>query len=408
MTAFLRNLKDNTIAGIVGDDNARKKISQIVFYITFSIYMVASLLQYTSIKSGYPEFNKVLTKIIWYCVYIAIVNVILLADYSLLQLMLYVVMMILLYYSYKNCGTRLVYQGFVFALSARQADWKKVRKLLLYLMEAFIAACLILYATGILTAFEYFKDGRMRLVLGYNHPNVLGCIVMTFGLIWIANFAERAKIRDFLVVIALTLFCWFGPMSRTAAISLGVALVVLVIQKFFGDKLLSFAWVRWLLALSSPLYFLLIFGLSYFYTPDSAFFQKVNAALSGRVAFGRAFLDDYYHTWMGQKIKMVGSAEAQRTGKKNMYLDSAYMRLYVSVGIIALLIFFAVMILAMLYAIKKSDWGLIIGLLAFGLYGISEVYMMYVFYNVFLMGASYSEFSDARVLLCKKGKHENL
>lgn len=408
MKGFLTNINQHTVVDIIRNDRIRKLISQIVFYITFCVYMVASLLQYTSIKSGYPDFNKILTQITWICVYVAIANAILLADYSVMQIIMYVTVGVLMYYSYKNCGTRLVYQGFVLALSARQADWAKLRRILLYVMGAFIAVCMILYATGVLTGFEYYKDGRMRLVMGYNHPNVLGCIVMTFGLIWIANFAERAKIWDYLVILILTLFCWFGPMSRTAAISLGVALILMLVQRFFGKKLLSFAWVRWLLALSSPIYFLMIFALSYFYTPDSAFFVKINAALSGRVAFGRAFLEKYYHTWMGQKIKMVGTAESERTGQPNMYLDSAYMRLYVSVGIIALLIFLFVMITAMLYAIRKSDWGLIIGLLAFGLYGISEVYMMYVFYNVFLIGASYSEYSDFKLLGWKKKKHADL
>lgn len=408
MKSVMNYINRHSVADIVGNDRTRKYISQVLFYICLAVYMTASLLQYTSIKSGYPDFNKLLTQIIGYCVYVAIVNVILFADYSLIQLVLYVVMMILMYHSYKNAGTRLVYQGFVIALSARQVDWKRLRKVLLYGFGTFIVAGLILYAAGILTAFEYYKGERMRLVLGYNHPNVLGCMIMTFGLIWAANYAKRHKIWDYLVLAALAAFCWFEPMSRTSAISIAFAILVMLIAQFWGERLLDCAFVRWLLSLFAPLCFLLIFGLSYFYTPDSVFFQKINAALSGRVAFGHAFLDKYLHTWMGQKIKMVGSAEAQRTGKTNMYLDSAYMRLYVSIGIIGLLIILFVMIAAMLYAIRMRDWGMIIGLLAYGIYGISEVYMMYVFFNVFLMGVSYGELADIKLLMHRKEKHENL
>ena len=91
-----------------------------------------------------------------------------------------------------------------------------------------------------------------------------------------------------------------------------------------------------------------------------------------------------------------------------MYLDSAYMCLYVSIGIIGLLIILFVMIAAMLYAIRMRDWGMITGLLAYGIYGISEVYMMYVFFNVFLMGVSYGELADIKLLMHRKEKHENL
>lgn len=408
MNGLVNAINRYSVADIIGDARARRRISRVVFYICLAVYMTASLLQYTSIKTSYPEFNKVLTQITWYCVYAAIANIILFADYSLIQIILYIAMMILLYQSYKNCGTRLVYQSFVIALSARPVDWKHLRKVLLYGMGAFIAICFILYAAGVLVGFEYYKGERMRLVLGYNHPNVLGCIVMTFGLIWVAAFAKRSKLCDYLVVIALAAFCWFGPMSRTSAISLAFAVLLMLVAHFWGEKLLDCIVIRWLLSLFAPCCFLLIFGLSYLYTPDNAFFQKINAALSGRVAFGHAFLDKYLHTWMGQKIKMVGTAESQKTGKPNMYLDSAYMRLYVSIGIIGLLIVLFVMIAAMLYAIRMHDWGLIIGLLAFGIYGISEVYMMYVYFNVFLMGAAYGEFSDFGLLIRRKEKNENL
>lgn len=402
MTRLLTDMNNHTAVDILKDDGCRKRISQVLFYLTFFVYMAASLLQYTSIKSGYPDFNKILTKLIWLCVYLAVANAVLFADYSLMQLLMYAVMGVLLYYSYKNCGTRLVFQGFVMALSARQVEWRKLIRRLVWFFGIFMAVCLVLYAAGVLTGFEYSKDGRARLVLGYNHPNVLGCMVLAFGLTWIAARIHALRVWDYLVVLALILFCWFGPMSRTAAISLGAALVLMAAGQFLGERLLALPPVRWLLVLSAPLYFLMIFFLSYFYTPDSAFLVKVNAALSGRVAFGRAFLTKYYHTWMGQKIKMVGTAEAERTGQANMYLDSAYMRLYVSVGIVALCIFLFVMMAAMLYAIRSRDWGIIIGLLAFGLYGISEVYMMYVFFDVFLIGVSHFEYSDCRQLGWKK------
>lgn len=408
MASLLTEMNHHTSADILKDDHRRKCISQILFYLGFSVYMVASLLQYTSIKTDYPDLNKVLTELTWICVYTAIANAVLFCDYSLTQLVMYVVMGIILYVSYKNCGTRLVCQGFVMALSARQIPWKTLIRRLTILMAGFLAVCLLLYQTGILTKFEYFKNGKPQMILGYNHPNVLGCIVMVFGLMWIASRIENLRVWDYLVVAGLTAFCWFGPMSRTAAISLGIALILLVVQRFWGEKLLSFVWVRWLLVLSAPVCFLMIFALSYFYTPDNPFLAKANAALSGRPAHGRAFLTKYYHTWLGQKIKMVGTAEAERTGEPNMYLDSAYMRLYVSVGILALLIVLFLMIAAMLYAIRVRNHGMIIGLLVLGIYGISEVYMMYAFYNVFLIGAAYSEYSDGKLLGRKKEQYADL
>ena len=47
----------HSLADIVGNDRTRKYISQVLFYICLAVYMTASLLQYTSIKSGYPDFN---------------------------------------------------------------------------------------------------------------------------------------------------------------------------------------------------------------------------------------------------------------------------------------------------------------------------------------------------------------
>jgi hypothetical protein len=403
MARLLTYMNRHTSADLFKDDRMRGRVSQVLFGLTFFVYMTASLLQYTSVKTDYPDLNSALTALTWICVYLAVANAVLFADFSLMQLILYAVMGVILYFSYKNCGTRLLFQGYVMALSARQVEWRKLVRGIVCYLGAFLAVCLGLYAAGVLTGYEFFKNGRARLVLGYNHPNVLGCIIMVFGLVWIACRIKKPKLWDYLIVAALTIFCWAGPMSRTAAISLGAALLLMAVQQLWGDRLLSLVWIRWLLVLSSPICFLLIFSLSYFYTPDNAFLAKANAFLNGRAAFGRAFLEKYYHTWMGQKIKMVGTAEAERTGKANMYLDSAYMRLYVSLGILALFIFLFLMIAAMLYAIRQRDWGIIIGLLAFGLYGISEVYMIYVFFDVFLIGAAYMDPSDGRLLMQRGG-----
>ena len=76
MKSVMNYINRHSVADIVGNDRTRKYISQVLFYICLAVYMTASLLQYTSIKSGYSDFNKLLTQIIGYCVYVAILNVI--------------------------------------------------------------------------------------------------------------------------------------------------------------------------------------------------------------------------------------------------------------------------------------------------------------------------------------------
>ena len=83
----------------------------------------------------------------------------------------------------------------------------------------------------------------------------------------------------------------------------------------------------------------------------------------------------------GHHIPFVSSIQAQNEDVKKLILDNAYMRALLYYGAIPGTLFLTAYYRALYWSCKKEDCALLVSLIAFAVYGLSERYMLDVFYQ---------------------------
>ena len=381
------------------------KVSIILFYISFFMYIIASMLRDTTIKYTNPGCYALLLHFYWIPVIIAAINILLFTDYSVGQIGIYIVFALVFWISYKRYGNYRLYHSFLILLSAKHVKWEQCVKRTLYLYGLLILLIFFAYCFDALYSVDIYTRGdAVRWTLGYVHPNLLGGYLMVLAMLWATVRYGTFNVFDAVMMLLLAAFTWIGPASRTSAVIIGIVLLIVLMSKIIGNWLLNNPVTRFCMIYVFPICFLFIFGCSYLYDENNPFFIKLNEVLSGRVCFGYLFLKKYYHTWFGQKIKQVNNRTALLTGKQTMYLDSSYMRLYVGVGIVGCLITLWIFTRIMRYAVEQARWDIIAGMVAMAIYGISELYITYIHWNFYMvLFASIPMFTFSKYRIGKKG-----
>jgi hypothetical protein len=361
-------------------------VSVFLFYVSFFLYVTASMVRDTTIKYSHVEIYNFLLHFYWIPVILAVVNILLLTDYSVEQLVIYAVFAAVFWVSYKNYGNYRLFHSFVILLSAKYVEWRPFVKRTFLLYGFLMLAVFFAYGFGVLYGLDiYLRGDTVRWTLGYVHPNLVGGYMMVLAMLWVAVRYATFNVFDALVVVLLAVLTWIGPDSRTSSLMMGLLLLLVIVSKLCGKWILRNPFTRFCLIYMYPLCFLFIFGCSYLYRDNSPLFVRLDSAMSGRVRFGHLFLEKYYHTWFGQKIKQINNRTALLTGKQTMYLDSSYMRLYVGVGIVGCLITLWIFTRIMRYAVENARWDILAGAAVMAVYGISELYITYLHWNFFLI-----------------------
>lgn len=379
-------------------------ISQILFYVSFWGYLSAILIGTTTIRYEYKDIYELLLRITWLCVVVSIINIILFTDYKIDQLLLYTIIAVLLYISYGNCGERMFLQSFLIVLSARKTNWKNLIKNTLVFYICILCLLFLMYFLGITYDMNMHRGEELRYTYGIIHPNTLGHHIMVLAFIWVAVRYKVLKWFDYFFVGLMAVFTWSGPHSRTSFIMIVGLLILMFLMQLWNEKIMDNIVFKLLCILCYPVCLAFSLLTCYFYNEANSTFVAMDQLLSNRVRLGHQYLQDYYHTWFGQKIVMIGSQKAAKTGKGYIYLDSAYMRLYVSIGIIGMVIAILILMAIVCYCLRQRNWGALIGLLLFAVYGISETSITYLYRNVFLILFAYIDFPDIKKSIQKLSK----
>lgn len=368
----------------------REVISAFIFMADLLVYTFAMMMTNAAVYQDSDVLRHLLVKIGWCCVIVAALNIIFLSDYSMGKIIAIVLLSVLLYISYKNSGNRYLCQSFLIALSGKASNWKHVLHLCLWSHVAMLIVFEILELLGIGTVYAFNRvDGTARNMMGTSSPNVLGGYYLVIVLIWIALRGMKLRWFEYIGMALIGVFVWVVPNSRTAVLLIAFAIVLAIFFRIFGSPIIAIGIIRLLLLGLYPFCALFTFTISYMYEPNNRVSQLLDRILNLRVSFGKYFLDQYPHTWWGQRIKMVSNIQAQKTGQPMVWLDSIYLRLYISMGIIATVIAIIIWCLTVWYGLKKKDFGILTGVIVMAVYGISASSTTYIHWNVFIVVLAY-------------------
>ena len=364
-------------------------VSRILFFLSFWLFTGAALYADTTLRYDHKDIYRLLVKISWWCVLLAVANLIFLSDYTIRQLLLFILISFLLYISYKNSGYRWFLQSFIILLSAKHVRWRQLVTDSTVYYALLLLSIFLCYCVGLTHGMGFTRGDRIRVDIGFIQPNLFGAYIMVLAMLWVSARYERLKFWDYGIVAAAAAAAWFLPHSRTSSMILVLLLIALFVMKKWGDRLLSLPAIRILFLLVYPACFFVSLISSYLYAENKTLLVLVNKLLTGRIALAHSFIEFYPVTLMGQKIKLVSSSKSILTGQPSAILDNAYMRLYIHIGVITTVIALAMLVSVVYYALKKNNQALLINLTLFALYGLAEFRITKITANVFLIAFAF-------------------
>ena len=302
----------------------------------------------------------------------------------------------------------------MFVAACKNIEMKKCLKMVFWLTLSGCLAIILLSVTGIYGAVSLTQDyGRgsieTRYTLGMGHPNALQCMVWALTALGIYLYREKMRFYHFVVVFILNVAAFVLSDSKTSFL---VAVFTIAVAYLSGEKLPKrikklCAWLNGVVVIGSIGASIVMAANAYrvynhdwhcVSDPVTMLFVRLNDLLNGRVRI------------LTETVGWEGSMNSWTlfSGPDSIYyFDMGWVRLFYWYGIIPGCVFVAVIVILLIYFLKKEDYLSIALIAAISLYTIAEAHVISVYlarnYVFFLIGAAWCEilksFGSGRVLI---------
>ena len=148
--------------------------------------------------------------------------------------------------------------------------------------------------------------------------------------------------------------------------------------------------------------FLMVF-LSYFYRPDSVFWQKMNAFLTERLFYGHRGFEEFGVTLFGQKLPIRGMGGTTELIEDYFFLDSSYVKILLEYGIVLFVMVLAMFIFDAYKLRQRRQYYMLVALVLLFVQCTMEHHMLEIAYNPFLF-LVFSDYTSNYTLKLKKNE----
>lgn len=241
---------------------------------------------------------------------------------------------------------------------------------------------LLFWRIGLLSAI-YYQDDKVGFynTYGFCHRNVLAANVTVLCLAWFYLRYKSLKVWDVIVWTAIAFITFRYAASRTGMIIILLIIFGMYIVRKKRSWILNFPSFRRIFLLG----FVLMIGVSVlgtiFYSDQSALWKLIDSVFTKRFQYANYCLKEFGLSLFGQALPFVSSIEAQTSETSKLILDNSYMRALLYYGIIPGGMFLAIYFQALNLSLKKKNEKLALSLFILAFFGISERYMLDVYYQ---------------------------
>lgn len=256
----------------------------------------------------------------------------------------------------------------------------KTDKVIKYDMYIRIICMFIIISLSLIGVFPIYssaiRDGKLRMLLGFSHPNHLGLYCMIVLMEYLFLNYSKITIKKMLVLSAIIMVLPFYIISRTVYFSMIGILVLFIFSKINSKFLLKKIWIALPIIITAINFWFIIN-----YNSSDELWNKLNLLLSGRLYIANRYYEIFGVTWLGQFLTGMESKINWGTSA----LDNAYINLIIRDGIFILLMFVGIYCKIIKSAVKRGDAALLICIIVFLIYGTSELFMINIGFNFTLI-----------------------
>lgn len=387
---------------IIFSNEEIKVSSEHLFYFSYVVYLVANFFfKFTTIETVLGVNADLLANMVIYPLYILLfIKIIYYQSYSKNEVLKIISVGIIILISSYFSGVKLLVTAFIFIIAAKDIDINKVIKLTL-IIQIICISIIALLAVGNIIENRTFsrKDGTIRYSLGFKHPNAFAGQILQLCICWVWIRWEKLNYKDYLFLSVLAVFIIKVCDSRTSALLILAFVGIVLMDKYFENKNIklmkkAISIVTKLSIIICPLVSLL---LGILYNSNNKFYFLIDKVISGRIKL----LNDYFikqgYSIVGQKINIISTYASKRSEYDTTALDNAYGHIAVRYGLIILIIFIIGFYLVAKKADNENNNKALICIFIYMVFGITEIYIFNLPYNVLLLLLSVAIYSYKKI-----------
>ena len=371
-------------------------LAQLIFWPTFCLLVIIHCITNTSLIF-LDVWWMSLVYFLRYLLYVVVlVKIFFLTGYTLKDMVLCALLAFAGGMSFLFTGHPALLELGLLIIFAKDMPPRKVLTVMTCLKALAVVLTVAFSCLGILTTLQYQNGSEgFYNTYGFCHRNVLGANMAFLCLSWFYLRFDKLCKWDLLLWLVLSIGTYLLALSRSSLIVMAVVMAGMYLARQMRDRILSLPHLRKIVCGFFLLLLLFSILTAILYNPNSGFWVLMDKFLSKRLRFANKCLTEYGLSVFGQNLPFVSSLEAQTSGTAKLILDNAYLRAILYYGVIPGCIFLLFYLRSLDLACYRKNVALIAALLIFTVYGLSERYMLDVYYNFPLFIAGICQISHA-------------
>lgn len=225
--------------------------------------------------------------------------------------------------------TRLVPMMFLYLYSARNIHFARIARFSLYLSAVVTTFIVLSGYLGVIDNVVVARGVRVREYLGFRYALYLPGILLNMTALWVYLHKDKVTIPGALALAALNTFVYIKTDSR---ISYALALFLLaagLLVRFLPGFLEKIQWLWAAMSTSYALCGVLSVVFTAIYQSAVPWMRRLNSTLESRLSLGKRSLQTYGVKLFGQRISWVGNgldANGNSSSQPYTYVDCLYIR----------------------------------------------------------------------------------
>lgn len=299
-----------------------------------------------------------------------------------------------LYFAGKNAMQGYMAELAVLILGAQGIRFEKIVKVYLAAVLTALLVTMGLALGGVLENLIYRENDSVRISFGIAYPTDFAAHVFFLVCCWTWLREKKTSWAEIVGVFLTGVFCLVFCRARNTVIclfliALGICCVRIrrTLKRHKGTEYTMNRVLSALLCAAMPILAAAILLLSYLYTPETAWIEKLDSLLSCRLSIARQGFEQYPVTLLGQYVQMQGNGNALEHTGVYFWLDSSYVNILLRLGVLTLLGVLAVFVTGALRQRRLGSWERLFILTVIALHCTIEHHLIEIAYHPFLLMA---------------------
>ncbi|RHS67895.1 hypothetical protein DW958_00115 [Ruminococcus sp. AM46-18] len=360
-------------------------IEKMNFRKTKLIYIILFLLVFmnkltTIYVFSQMDFLRTVIDFVQVPMYGGLIYIIVQKEYSLKELMVFLVVGILLLIGYIVSGQAAYFKGFLLIIASKNIPYRKILNVCRKALTFVLGLGVFLFVIGISNS---GLSRRGVSGLGFGHPNVTAQLLMIIILLWVSEKAGKLKPIHYIGIELSGLITFLLTDSKTSTIVIFSIPFVMV----FSEKIMSRTWyskVPKFLMTYSQLLVMLFTYLSARFLETSSILKTLDLVFTNRLFLNYYALNKFGIKLFGQNVTLSDNSGTIYNNIHGWYnwsvtCDCSYMATLLVMGFIPTVIILIGYILLMKKAIKRHNYMIMSVALLLAIYSFCESQMLEVY-----------------------------